>query len=57
MKLGEGTVIFATEEAKKEWEGKKLPVKQKKSSCPACEIKLEEKDYNEEEIINENNGK
>jgi hypothetical protein len=58
MKLGKGIVIFATEEAKKKWEGKELPVKKKKSGCPSCEIKLideqlEEKkdDYNNKENI------
>jgi hypothetical protein len=39
MKLEKTIIIFATEEAKKKWEGKELPVKSKKSACPACEIK------------------
>jgi hypothetical protein len=54
MKLSEGNTVFITEEVKKEWEG---PAKKKKSGCPACEIKLEDKDYSIEENINEDNGK
>jgi hypothetical protein len=38
MKLNDGIIFFATEEARKKHEGK-LPKKIKKSSCPSCEIK------------------
>jgi hypothetical protein len=47
MKLDKGIILFATEEARKKWEGKELPKKNKKSSCPSCEI---------EKIIKENNN-
>jgi hypothetical protein len=39
MKLEKTITIFATEEARKKWEGKELPVKNKKKGCPDCEIK------------------
>jgi hypothetical protein len=38
MKLKKGITIFATEEARKKWEGKELPKKDKKCSCPACDL-------------------
>jgi hypothetical protein len=39
MKLEKTITIYATEEARKKWEGKELPVKDTKTRCPACEIK------------------
>jgi hypothetical protein len=38
MKLEKGITVYATEDAKKKWEGKEKPVKKKKVSCPSCEI-------------------
>jgi hypothetical protein len=39
MKLGKGIIVFATEEAKKKWEGKELPKKEKKKTpCPSCDL-------------------
>jgi hypothetical protein len=38
MQLDKGIILFATEEARKKWDGKELPKKNKKSSCPSCEI-------------------
>jgi hypothetical protein len=35
MTLGKETVVFVSEEAKKEWTP---PAKAKKSGCPNCEI-------------------
>jgi hypothetical protein len=46
MKLDKGIVVYATEEARKKWEGLELPKKSKKSSCPSCDM---------EKIIKENN--
>jgi hypothetical protein len=45
MKLDDGIIFFATEEARKKWEGKELPKKNKKSSCPSCEIEKNKNDY------------
>jgi hypothetical protein len=38
MKLSYEIVTFATEEARKKWEGKELPKKNKRSGCPSCEL-------------------
>jgi hypothetical protein len=49
MQLDKGIVVYATEEAKKRWEGLKLPKKNKKSSCSSCEIEeLKKTIYNKE---------
>jgi DNA-directed RNA polymerase subunit RPC12/RpoP len=40
MKLEKTIITYATEEAKKKWEGKKQPVKNRKINCPSCEIKI-----------------
>ncbi|MDR1926610.1 MAG: hypothetical protein LBQ13_02885 [Endomicrobium sp.] len=55
MKLGKGITVFATEEAKRKWEGKELPHKKKKSSCPTCEIKLTEEQPENKDYINKEN--
>jgi hypothetical protein len=44
MKLNDGVIIFATEEARKKWEGKEPPRKTKKNSCPSCGIDNLKKD-------------
>jgi hypothetical protein len=55
MKLEKTITIYATDEARKKWEGKELPVKNKKFKCPSCSIEeLKKKDsinndYNKEE--------
>jgi hypothetical protein len=49
MKLEKEIIIFATEEARKKWEGKEIPKKAKKVVCPSCEINnLIKKDNNKE---------
>jgi hypothetical protein len=40
MKLNNTTIIFATEEARKNFEGK-IEIVEKKVDCPACEIENE----------------
>jgi hypothetical protein len=44
MQLEKSIILHATEDAKKKWEQKEKPVKQKRSSCPSCEIKNITKD-------------
>jgi hypothetical protein len=39
MKLEKTITIYATDEARKKWEGKEQPKKNKKAGCPSCEIK------------------
>jgi hypothetical protein len=50
MKLEKSITIFATEEARKKWEGKELPVKNKKGNCPSCEIDEIKKNILNDEI-------
>jgi hypothetical protein len=38
MDLGKGIIIYATEDAKRKWEGLEQPKKTKKKSCPSCEL-------------------
>jgi hypothetical protein len=47
MRLEKSIVLHATEDAKRKWEGKELPKKDKKSSCPACDLQdlKKENDY------------
>jgi hypothetical protein len=47
MRLDKEIVVYASEEARKRWEGLKLPKKNKKSSCPSCDL---------EKIIKENSN-
>jgi hypothetical protein len=54
MKLEKTITVYATDEAKKKWEGKELQVKTKKISCPACDLaelrkNTSKNDYNKEE--------
>jgi hypothetical protein len=56
MKLDDGIMFFATEEARKKWEGKELPKKSKKSSCPSCSIEKIIKE-NKNDYINKENNK
>jgi hypothetical protein len=46
MKLEKTIVFYATEEVKKKNEGKELPKKAKKNSCPSCEIEEFKKENN-----------
>jgi hypothetical protein len=55
MKLNDGIVFFATEDARKKWEGKELPRQNKKSSCPSCEIEKIIKENKKDYIDKENN--
>jgi hypothetical protein len=50
MKLEKTITIFATEEAKKKWEGKEFHKKNKKSNCPQCEIDEIKKNILNDEI-------
>jgi predicted transcriptional regulator len=54
MDIGKGIKIYATEEARKKWEGKEKPIKNKKVSCPSCEIKILSQ-ITEEDINDYNN--
>jgi hypothetical protein len=38
MTLGKGITFHVTEEARKEWEGREKPAKERKHGCPSCEI-------------------
>jgi NAD-dependent SIR2 family protein deacetylase len=38
MRLEKSIILHATEDARKKWESKEKPVKQKRNSCPSCEI-------------------
>jgi hypothetical protein len=38
MKFETSIIIYATDEARKKNEGKEKPVKNKKSSCPSCDL-------------------
>jgi hypothetical protein len=52
MKLGDGITVFATEQARKNWEGKEKPVKSNKSGCPLCDLETlikHERDSNKAE--------
>jgi CRISPR/Cas system-associated exonuclease Cas4 (RecB family) len=52
LKLEKTIVHYATEEIKKNNEGKDLPNKTKKSSCPSCELEeFKKTDYIHKEII------
>jgi hypothetical protein len=50
MKLGEGITFHATEEARRAWEGREKPAREKKGGCPSCETgamarEARERDY------------
>jgi hypothetical protein len=53
MKRENGIVVYATEEARKKWEGKELPCRKGKSACPSCEIEAMKKKAAENDYINE----
>jgi len=42
MKLNNTEIIYATEDAKKQFEGKKIK-DEKSNDCPSCEIEIKEK--------------
>jgi hypothetical protein len=52
MKLDDGIVVFATEEARRKWEGKEQPRKTKRSVCPSCETIKSDSD--KQDCIKEN---
>jgi hypothetical protein len=43
MNLAKGTVVYSTEDAKKKWEGKEAPQKDKKVICPSCDLEAMKK--------------
>jgi hypothetical protein len=43
MKLEKTIVVYATDNAKKAWEGRERPKRSKKFYCPSCEIGEPEK--------------
>jgi hypothetical protein len=47
MQMEEGIVIYATEAARKKWEGKEFPKKCGKSGCPSCETGAMKKEHRE----------
>jgi hypothetical protein len=53
MQLDKGIIFFATDEARKEYERKEPTKKNKKSSCPQCEITEIKKKINDEIILKE----
>jgi hypothetical protein len=53
MKLEKTIIIYATDEAKKKWEGKEKPVKTRKSSCPACDLEELKKNISKNDYIKE----